>query len=572
MSALTWGFARARRFLVQRVGTSEVLVGSVSEEGGAGELPGPASVPTGGVSATGVLRAVSFDGRGRVLVGLALGIAMVGIDASIVSVANATIGRDLHASLAGLQWVTNAYLLALCILLLTGGRLADRVGRRAVFLAGVSGFALASAGCALAGSVEMLIAFRAAQGAAGALLMPSSLAIVRATFPDEQLDRAISVWGAAATLSLIAGPIIGGLLVEHVSWQAVFLLNVPVAILAVSGTLRFATESRDPSATASYDLRGIATASTGLFVVVFAMVKAQAHGWGSTYTLSLLATGLALLGLFVILELRASDPMLPLGLFRSRTISTAAVATIVMYFCLFAVLFFWTLYLQRIHGDSPARSGVHLLPLTVAFVVAAAVMGLGAGRIHPRIAMSGGLLLLAVGLMLLARATATSTIAALALPLAVAGAGFGVVGVTSIQAILGNAPVSYSGSASAIVSTLVQLGGVLGTSILGSVLVTHADGELATRLAHVQLHGDTLAATLAAHLAHQATTAIAQGNLHAAGALPAALAAQIARSGPAAFVSGLQTATRLAALIAAISAPLGLLVRRGRNVSGFHLA
>ncbi|MHB1570494.1 MAG: MFS transporter [Solirubrobacteraceae bacterium] len=515
---------------------------------------------------------LSFGGRGRVLVGIALGIAMVGIDASIVSVANATIGRDLHASLAGLQWVTNAYLLALCILLLTGGRIADRLGRRTVFLAGVSGFALASGGCALAGSVGELIAFRALQGAAGALLMPSSLAIVRATFPDDELDRAISVWAAAATLSLIAGPIIGGLLVEHISWQSVFLLNLPVALLAIAGTLRFATESRDPTAAGSYDLPGIAAASGGLFLLVFALIKTQAHGWGSTYTLGLLATGLALLGLFVIVELRGADPMLPLGLFRSRTISSAAAATIVMYFCLFAVLFFWTLYLQRIHGDSPAQSGIHLLPLTISFVAAAAVIGAGGSRIHPRIALAGGLLLLALGLLLLARTSATSTIAAMSIPLAITGVGFGVVGVVSIQAILGNAPVEYAGSASAVVSTLVQLGGVLGTSILGSVIATHATSDLAAQLAHLQLHNHKLAPQLAAQLAHHATTAIAQGGLHTTGALPPALTGQIARRGPAAFVSGLQTATRLAALVAAIGAPLGLLVKRGRNLAGFHLA
>lgn len=193
---------------------------------------------------------------------------MVALDGTVVSVANPTIQHDLHASLAGLQWVTNGYLLALAVLLILGGKLGDRFGRRRMFSVGIAGFALASLGCALSSSIAMLVVVRVIQGVAGALLMPNTLAILRATFPPEQLSRAVGIWGATSALAVASGPIIGGLLVVHVSWESIFLLNLPLGAIALATTLAVVAESRDPGEQGRFDILGVLLLSAGLFLLV----------------------------------------------------------------------------------------------------------------------------------------------------------------------------------------------------------------------------------------------------------------------------------------------------------------
>jgi EmrB/QacA subfamily drug resistance transporter len=412
--------------------------------------------------------------RWLVLLPLALATGMVGIDASIVSVANATIGRDLHASLAGLQWVTNAYLLALCTLLLTAGRIADRVGRKRVFVTGIAAFGLSSAGCALAGSTGELIAWRALQGAAGAMLMPGSLAILRASFSAHELDRAIGAWAGTATASVVGGPIIGGLLVQHVSWQSVFLINLPVAVVAISAALWLATESRSEERGQWLDLLGVVLASAGLFVLVFALIKAQAHGWGSAYTLGLLAAAGLLLAGFIAREAVASAPMLPLELFRSRALAAAAGATVVTYFALYGLLFFWTLYLQRVLGDSPVTSGVHLLPLTLGFVVSTPLAGWIGSRLGSRMSLLLGLVGIAVGSAWLTRVQIADGYDAIWPPFLLVGVSLALAVVAGIQTLMSNAPIRFAGIAGGVMTTACQLGGVLGIAVLGSVVGSHA--------------------------------------------------------------------------------------------------
>ncbi len=197
------------------------------------------------------------------LVAISLGVMMVGLDGTVVGVANPTIQRDLDATLAGLQWVTNGYLLALAVLLIVGGKMGDRFGRKRVFIAGIVGFALASLGCALSGSIELLIFFRVLQGVAGALLLPSTLAILRATFPPEQLNQAVGIWGGSSALAVASGPIIGGLLVEHVSWESIFLLNLPLGALAAVVAFFWVSESRDTTSVGGFDLPGVGLLSGG---------------------------------------------------------------------------------------------------------------------------------------------------------------------------------------------------------------------------------------------------------------------------------------------------------------------
>src|SRR5947209_4928378 len=214
------------------------------------------------------------------LLAVALGVMMVGLDATVVAIANPAIARDLHADLTGLQWVTNGYLLAIAVSLITAGRLADRVGRKRIFLVGVAGFALASIAVGLSSTIGMVILFRVLQGLFGALLQPASLAIIRNTFPPARLNMAIGIWSGTSGLAIASGPIVAGLLVQHVSWQSVFYLNAPIAVLALVLGGWVIRESRDPEAPRSFDLPGVALLSGTLFALVWGLIKAQAYGFG----------------------------------------------------------------------------------------------------------------------------------------------------------------------------------------------------------------------------------------------------------------------------------------------------
>jgi EmrB/QacA subfamily drug resistance transporter len=492
---------------------------------------------------------------------LALGIAMVAIDATIVSVANPTIGRDLHASLGGLQWVTNGYLLALCALLLTAGRFADRVGRKRVFIAGVGWFGLASAGCALAGSTVALISFRVLQGVGGAMLMPASVAVLRAQFSGEDLDRAIGAWGAASASSLAAGPVIGGFLVQHISWQSVFLINVPIAAVVMAGTAVLAGESRADDPGGGYDLPGIALAGAGLFLLVFALVKVPSHGWGSAYTLCLLAAGLVTLAAFVMRERAAPSPMLSLSLFRSSSLTAAAALITIAYLALYGVLFFCTLYLQRVLGESAGASGLQLGALTIAIVVFAPAAAWLSGRAGPRPTALIAFLALAVGVGLLTRAEIADRYGGVWPSFVLLGAGFAFMMISCFQSLLSNAPVQFAGTASALLSIATQLGGVLGIGLLGSVLASRATSTLRHELAAYHLP-PRLASSLAHATSTSSSTSLPGG---LASHLPSAAVRHLGGAADTAFVNGLHTAMWVAAAVALGACALVPLIRRGEG-------
>src|ERR1700726_619137 len=278
-------------------------------------------------------------GRGRLrrwrgsppltLLAVALGVMMVGLDGTIVAVANPAIQSHLHASLAGIQWISNAYLLALAVSLIPAGKAGDRFGHKKVFLTGVAGFAASSAAIGLsgsiAGSITLVIAFRALQGVFGAMLQPTALALLRNTFPAEKMNGAIGAWGAVIGASTAAGPIVGGLLVQHIGWEACFYVNVPVGLIALAMS-QLALRETDPSPAArSFDIPGIAALSGALFLLIFGLIKGPDFGWGSVRTLAFLGAA-ALLGLlFVLRESRARQPLLPLKAFRSASLAAGVV-------------------------------------------------------------------------------------------------------------------------------------------------------------------------------------------------------------------------------------------------------
>jgi EmrB/QacA subfamily drug resistance transporter len=504
-------------------------------------------------------------GRGQIrgnpwwtLVAVSLGVIMVGLDASVVAIANPRIAADLHASLSDLQWITDAYMLALASLLIFGGKLGDRFGRRQMFFIGVVGFAATSVGIGLIGTVGGVIALRALQGVFGALLMPSTLAIIRTTFPAEKLNTAVGIWAAASGVSIAAGPIVGGLLVEHVSWQSVFYINAPIALAALLIGGSAIVESRSEHGH-QLDVAGITTLSGGLFLIVLGLIKAQNWGWLAGRTLGVLLAGVVAVVAFVLIELRTSEPLLPMRLFANRSLSIGTLVVVINFFALFGAVFFMSLYLQNVQGFSPVEAGLRTLPLSLTLMITAPLSGVLTEKFGPRPSMVAGLAAVAAALFTLTYLHADSGYQALWPAFALLGAGIGLVLTASSDAIIGNASVDDAGVAGGVQSTAVQLGGVLGTTILGTVL--------SGRVGSVLL-GDLVGAgtppPVAAKLA-PAKELVAQGVAPTVPGMPAPLVSAVADGSHAAFMYGLHTSLLVAAVAAAVGAVLAVFVRRGEN-------
>jgi EmrB/QacA subfamily drug resistance transporter len=511
------------------------------------------------VDAAAPVRAGGRDNPWLTLIAVALGVMMVALDGTVVGVANPTIAADLDASLAGLQWVTNGYLLALAVLLIVGGKLGDRFGRKRIFMIGIVGFALTSLLCALAPSIGVLVAARVLQGVAGALLMPNTLALLRAAFPPAELNRAVGIWGGASALAVASGPIVGGLLVEHVSWESIFLLNLPLGAIAAVVTWRWVQESKDETSAGSFDLPGVALLSGGLFMLIWGVIKAQEHGWDSPYTIGFGVAAVVVLVLFVLHESRTADPLLPLDLFRNRSLSAGVVLVVTGFFALFGILFFVGLYLQNVHGYSPIQTGVRLLPLTATFTISAPLGGLLTEKFGPRVPLCLGMLILAGCFFALTGLEVDSSYGSQWPYYLLIGVAMGLVIVASTEAIVGNAPVERGGLAGGLQSTANQLGGVLGTAVLGSVIVSGVGSALSGNLA------DAGVPAAAARAVEGQKELIAQGVAPVGPDKPAALAQKITDASFEAFMSGLHTAMYVSAVLALISAGIALFVSRGHS-------
>ncbi|MCW1958542.1 MAG: MFS transporter [Mycobacterium sp.] len=490
-----------------------------------------------------------------ILAAVSVGVIMVGLDASVVAIANPRIAADLNASLSDLQWITDSYLLALASLLIFGGKLGDMFGRRRMFLIGVVGFAVTSVGIGLIGSVSGVIALRALQGVFGALLMPSTLAIIRNAFRPHELNTAIGIWGAASGVSVAAGPILGGLLVEHFSWESVFYINVPIAVVAVLLGAAAIVESHGEDSR-HLDVAGILALSGGLSLLVFGLVKAPEWGWLDPQTLGVLLSGALVLGGFVVIERNAAEPLLPLRLFANRSLSIGAAVVTVNFFALFGALFFMTLFLQNLQGWSPLQTGVRTLPLSAAMVIAAPLSGVLTEKFGPRPAMVGGLVAAASGLVLLSGLSADSGYDAIWPAFALLGTGIGLVLTASSEAIVGNAPVDDAGVAGGLQSTSVQLGAVLGTTILGSVLSSKVGSTLVDSL------GDNGVPVEVAEKLSAAGELVSKGVAPSLPGAPAPLAEAITLGSHDAFMAGLHLAMEAGAAAAALGAVLALFVRR----------
>ena len=492
------------------------------------------------------------------LVSVTLGVIMVGIDGSVVAVANPYIGKDLHASLSDLQWVTNAYLLVIAALLILGGKLGDRFGRRRIFLIGVVGFSLTSVAIGLVGTIDGVILLRGVQGAFGALLLPNTLALLKAAFPPEELNRAVGIWVSASAAATAAGPIIGGIFVEHISWQSVFFINLPVGAIALVVGALVLNETRE-SQRQRFDVFGVLTLALGLLAIVYGLVNAPNWGWGTASTLGIIASGLVLLVAFVIIESRVRNPLMPLSIFRVRAVSVSTVIVLLDFFALFGVLFFISLYLQSVHGFTPVGAGLRLLPLTITFAFAGPLGARMVNRFGPWLPITFGLLASSLAIFSFVTLQVDSPYSHLWPPFVLLGLGIGLVVTSATDAIVGDISEDEAGVAGGIQTTSIQLGGVLGTAVCGSILAASVAAALKSALT---TRGVPHALT--ARLLREGAV-VSQGLAPVPAGASAKLADAITAGSHAAFMSGLHTTMLVAGFVALAGAALGPLLRPTRR-------
>ncbi len=416
--------------------------------------------------AAGGLRLKTAAGR-WVVVATVLGTGIVFLDSTVVNIALPSIGRDFHSGIATLQWTVTAYTLTLAALILLGGSLGDRYGRRRVFVTGVIWFAVASLLCGLAPTATVLIVARALQGIGGALLTPGSLAILQASFHKDDRAQAIGLWSGLAGVATAVGPFIGGYLIQAVSWRLIFLINLPLVVAVVWIALRRVPETRDPTVRGRLDVPGAVLASAGLGGLIYGLIEGPTAGWTSAIVVAALVGGLVALAACVLVEARERYPMLPLNIFRSRQFSSANAVTFIVYGALGGALFLVPIQLQLVLGYTPLESGVALLPVTLLMLGLSARAGRLAQRIGPRLPMSLGPIVAGVGLALLARVHAGTPYASTFLPgIVVFGLGLSLTVAPLTAAVLAAAPVEHAGVASAVNNAVARAAGLIAVAAL----------------------------------------------------------------------------------------------------------
>ena len=450
------------------------------------------SIPQGSPAG---LRFASAQGR-WVVTATVLGSGMAALDATVVGIALPAIGRDFHASVASIQWVVDAYTLTLAGLLLLGGTLGDSYGRRKVFQIGIVWFAVASLLCGLAPDAAVLIAARALQGVGGALLTPGSLAILQASFAEEDRSAAIGAWSGLGGVATAIGPFLGGWLISAVSWRLVFFINLPLAVVVLVIARRHVPETKAPGPVPKLDVRGALSISGALAGITYGLIAASAYGWGSVPVLVPLGVGLALLALFVLIESRERAPMLPLGVFRSRQFSAANAVTFVVYAALGGLLFLVPVVLQVAHHYSPIEAGTSLLPVTFIMLALSARSGALAARIGPRLQMSVGPLVIAGSFLLFTRVGGSGNYLTAVLPAVVAfGLGVAIMVAPLTATAMSAAPADHAGVASAVNNDVARAAGLIAVAVLPALAGITGDSYLHPA---ALAHGFKVAAMIAA--------------------------------------------------------------------------
>lgn len=498
------------------------------------------------------------------MVAIALGVLIVSLDGTITAVANPILALDLGASLSGLQWITNIYLLAMAATLVLSGKLGDRFGRRTVFLTGIVGFGIASAGIAVSQSVGMVITSRLGQGLFGALIVTNALALLRTLFPAESLPKALALFASLIGASSAAGPLIGGLLIEHTSWRWAFLINVPIAVVSLAVGLRvLPTRNSTGADSTPFDLAGTALLAAALLPITYGLIQAPEIGWTNWLVIGLLLAGTFSGVAFVFAERRAVDPLIPMRLFADRSISLGVLLTVISFFSLVGSLFFVLLFLQQINGDSPMAAGLHILPMSIANVVASSSCGWVIKNYGPRPPLFVGMLFSAIGFALFTGVEPRTGYLALAIPFTVLGLGVGLVMTSSVQAILGNADVTDAGPAAGVHQTSLQIGGILGTAVLGAVMASAVGAKFGPAM------GDNgIPSTISEELSGEAVRSVAQGATPLPTHVTPEILAALHNATETTFMHGMHTTMWVGAIISLLGAAISVGVRRGRVVEG----
>jgi EmrB/QacA subfamily drug resistance transporter len=407
---------------------------------------------------------------------VAFGLFMIMLDNTVVNVALPSMAQDLGVGLSELEWIVTGYALTFASVMLTGGKLADLFGRRLIFVVGLVIFTGSSLACGLAESENLLIGARIVQGVGAALMNPATLSIIAATFPPHQRGMAIGIWAGVSALALAIGPLVGGLLTQHLSWNWIFFVNVPVGILGIVASFVLIKESKDESAEQRLDLPGLLTSGIGLFAFTYALIEANTYGWTSGRIVGAFVVAAAMLCAFVLLEMRQRLPMLDLSLFRNGTFAGANLAILLVALAMFGVFFFVSLYMQGILGYSAVQAGAAFLPMTILIILIAPIAGKASDRIGSRWLMTGGMLLVAAQLVYFSTLGATERYVDLLPGLIVGGMGMALVMTPSAAAAIRALPVDKSGVGSAVLNAFRQVGGSIGIALMGAIMAHEVGG------------------------------------------------------------------------------------------------
>ncbi len=475
---------------------------------------------------------------------------MLLLDITVVNVALPDIQRDLDASLSSLQWVVDAYSLMLAAFLLTAGSLGDRLGRRRVFSLGLGLFTFASFLCGISGDPTLLNLARGLQGVGGAAMFATSLALIGQEFHGRDRATAFGVWGATVGGAVAIGPLVGGLITEHLGWEWIFFVNIPIGIAAVALTeLRLANvAAQDPQ---RIDLPGLATFSCGLFLLIFSLIRGNPEGWGSTTIVASLAGSVALLLAFLAIEARSANPMLDLALFRKPAFNGASAVAFGLSAGMFAMFLYLTIYMQGVLDFSPLETGLRFLPLTVLGFVVAPIAGKLSRRVPIRVLMGIGLGLVGVGLLLMHGLSPDSDISALLLGFIVAGVGIGLTNPSIGQAAIAVVPPAKAGMGSGINTTFRQVGIATGVASLGAVFQSRVDSKLSAVLPDAP---PGLAEVVASG-----------GSRAAAGVAPPGRRVEVVHAAKVAFVGGFNEILLIGAILCFVGAALGFALVRASD-------
>ncbi len=486
---------------------------------------------------------------------------MLLLDITIVNVALPPIQVALNATFSDLQWVVDAYALALATIVLNAGSLADRYGRKKLFILGVAIFTLASALCGAAMTSSMLIAARAVQGIGGGIMFATSLSLLAQDFHGRERGVAFGIWGAVTGAAVAVGPLIGGLLTSYLDWRWIFYVNLPIGIATIGIALWKVSESRNQDETKT-DWLGAILLSGALFTLVYGLIQANGWGWSSDQIIGLFSASVILLIIFLAVEYFREQPVLQLSLFKLSSFSGAQVAALGISASIFSIFLYMTLYFQDVLGYTPLQAGVRFLPVTLVAFVVAAIAGRLSSRVPGRVMIGIGLLLISIGLALATGVTITSTWIHVLPGLIVSGFGIGMVNPSLANVAIGVVPPQESGMASGVNSTFRQVGIASGIAILGAIFETSLRHSLSTGLASAHLTNNQLTAAVSAVSGGQSKAVIAR--------TPAAYQSTVASVTHQAFITGLNELLVVTSLIALGGAILSVILIRQKDMAVYE--